>query len=90
MIRHKKSSKVVTPDPDLAQWCAALAAITTPVDIVPPGWMTAQQLAVKTKVPVPTLHKKLKRFVASGQAERKMFRVRLARKTRPVTHYKLK
>ena len=90
MSRHKKSAKIVTPDPDLAQWCAALAAIATPVDIVPPGWQTIQQIASKTKVPVPTLQQKLNRLVASGQAERKMFRIRLARNTRPVPHYRLK
>ena len=78
------------PDPDLAQWCAALAGITTATDVVPPGWETTQQIAAKTKVPVATLQQKLKRLVASGQAERKMFRIRLARNTRPVPHYRLK
>ena len=89
-MSHKKSAKIVTPDPDLAQWCAALAAITTPIDIVPLGWQTTQQIAAKTKVPVPTLQQKLKRLVASGKAERKMFCVRLAKNTRPVPHYRLK
>ena len=89
-MSHKKSAKVVTPDPDLAQWCAALAAITTPVDIVPLGWETTQQIAAKTKVPVPTLQQKLKRLVAAGQAEQKMFCIRLAKNTRPVPHYRLK
>lgn len=78
-----------TTDPDLAQWCAALAAIPTPVDIVPPGWQTVQQISDKIKVPVPTLQQKLKRLVSSGQAERKMFRIRLARNTRPVPHFRL-
>ena len=89
-MSHKKSSKIVTPDPDLAQWCAALTQITAPADFVPPGWQTIQQIAAKTKVPVATLQQKLKRLVASGQAERKMFRIRLARNTRPVPHYRLK
>ena len=89
-MSHKKSAKVVTPDPDLAQWCAALAAITTPVDIVPLGWETTQQIAAKTKVPVATLQQKLKRLVAAGQAEQKMFCIRLAKNTRPVPHYRLK
>ena len=78
------------PDPDLAQWCAALAAITTPVDVVPSGWQSIQQISDKTKVPTPTLQQKLNRLVASGQAERKKFRIRLARNTRPVPHYRLK
>jgi hypothetical protein len=83
-------SKRPKPDADLAQWCKALAQITTPVDVVPPGWQTAQQLAAKTKVPVPTLQQKLKRLLAAGQAERKMFSVRLTKYTRPVPHYRLK
>ena len=89
-MSHKKSAKVVTPDPDLAEWCAALAAITTPTDVVPPGWETTRQIAAKTKVPVPTLQQKLKRLVAAGQAEQKMFCIRLAKNTRPVPHYRLK
>ena len=89
-MSHKKSAKIVTPDHDLAEWCAALAGITTPTDVVPPDWETTQQIAAKTKVPVPTLQQKLKRLVAAGQAERKKFRIRLARNTRPVPHYRLK
>ena len=71
-------------------WAAALSQITTPVDVVPPGWQTIQQISDKTKVPTPTLQQKLNRLVASGQAERKMFRIRLAKNTRPVPHYRLK
>jgi hypothetical protein len=78
------------PDADLAQWCKALAQITTPVDVVPPGWQTARQLAAKTKAPVPTLQQKLKRLVAAGRAERKNFRVQLEKNVRPVPHYRLK
>jgi hypothetical protein len=85
-------SKISTAkaDPDLAQWCAALAQITTPADVVPPGWQTAQQIATRTKVPLATLQHKLKRLLATGRAERKMFCVRLAKQTRPVPHYRLK
>ena len=71
-------------------WAAALSQITTPVDIVPHGWQTIQQISDKTKIPVPTLQQKLNRLVSSGQAERKMFRIRLAKNTRPVPHYRLK
>ena len=88
-MSHKKSAKVVTPDPDLAQWCAALTQITAPADVVPPGWQTAQQIATRTKVPLATLQQKLRRLVAGGQAERKMFCIRLAKQTRPVPHYRL-
>jgi hypothetical protein len=78
------------PDPELAKWCAVLAQVTTPVDVVPPGWQTIQQISDKTKVPVPTLQQKINRLVFTGQAERKKFTIRLAKKTRPVPHYKLK
>ncbi len=82
--------KVTAEDLAASAWAAALSQIATPVDIVPPGWQTIQQIAAKTKIPVPTLQQKLNRLVASGQAERKKFRIRLARNTRPVPHYRLK
>lgn len=82
--------KVTAEDLAASAWAAALAQISTPVDVVPLGWQTIQQIAAKTKIPVPTLQQKLKRLVSSGQAERKMFRIRLAKNTRPVPHYRLK
>ena len=82
--------KVTAEELAASAWAAALAQISTPVDVVPPGWQTIQQIAGKTKIPVPTLQQKLNRLVASGQAERKKFRIRLARNTRPVPHYRLK
>jgi hypothetical protein len=77
-------------DPDLAAWCQALAAVTAPVDTVPPGWQTAQQISAQTKAPIPTLQNKLRHLVASGKAERKNFVIRLSKTTRPVPHYRLK
>jgi len=82
--------KVTAEELAASAWAAALSQITTPVDIVPPGWQTIQQISAKTKVPVPTLQQKLKRLVASGKVERKMFRICLAKNTRPVPHYRLK
>ena len=82
--------KVTAEELAASAWAAALSQITTPTDVVPPGWETIQQIAHKTKVPVPTLQQKLKRLVSSGQAELKMFRIRLAKNTRPVPHYRLK
>ena len=82
--------KVTAEDLAASAWAAALSQISTPVDVVPPGWQTTQQIAAKTKVPVATLQQKLKRLVASGQAEQKMFCIRLAKNTRPVPHYCLK
>ena len=77
-------------DSDLAAWCAALAAVTAPVDTVPPGWLTAKELAAQSKTPVPTLQTKLQQLVAAGKAERKNFVIRLSKTTRPVPHYRLK
>ena len=90
MSRHKKSASFVTPDADLAKWCTALASCTAATDIVPSGWKTAQQLAAKTKTPLPTLQQKLKRLIDLGQAERKNFKIKLSVQTRPVPHYRLK
>jgi hypothetical protein len=78
------------PDKDLAKWCAALATVSAPIDVVPPGWHTVIQLSNKTKAGVPTLQKKLRHLLNSGQAERKNFRIRLAKNVRPVPHYRLK
>jgi DNA-binding Lrp family transcriptional regulator len=78
------------PDADLAKWCALLAENTAPTDTVPPGWLTAREIAAKTKTSLPTLQNKLKRLVESGKAERKNFRIKLEHNVRPVPHYKLK
>ena len=85
-------SKISTAkaDPDLAQWCAALAQITAPVDVVPPGWHSSKAIAQKLKLPKATLKPRLRALVSSGRCERRMFRVRLKQLTRPVPHYRLK
>jgi hypothetical protein len=85
-----KKGKLTAEMLEQSAWAAALAAIVAPVEAVPPGWQTAQQIAAKTGVPLATLQQKLKRLVDGSQAERKMFCVRLAKQTRPVPHYKLK
>jgi len=90
MSGHQKSASLVTPDADLAKWCTALASCTEATDIVPSGWNTAQQLAAKTKTPLPTLQQKLKRLMDAGQAERKNFKIKLTIQIRPVPHYRLK
>lgn len=83
-------SKRAKPDPDLAQWCAALAEVTAPVDVVPPGWHQAKAISEKLKLPKATLKPRLRALLASGQCERRMFRVRLKQLTRPVPHYRLR
>ena len=85
-----KKGKLTAEMLEQSAWAAALAAIAMPVDAVPPGWNTVQQIATKTKTPVATLQKKLKHLIDAGQAERKMFRIQLQTNARPVPHYKLK
>jgi hypothetical protein len=85
-----KKGKLTAEMLEQSAWAAALAAIAVPVEAVPPGWNTAQQIAQQTKTPVTTLQKKLKHLIAAGQAERKLFRIRLDKNTRPVPHYRLK
>jgi response regulator of citrate/malate metabolism len=77
------------PDPDLAKWCAALAA---PIieDEVPPGWMTARELAKKLGKADSTMGKLLNRAVVEGRAAKQSFRITSGQVTRPVPHYRLK
>jgi response regulator of citrate/malate metabolism len=81
-LRQKK-------DPDLAAWCAALAS---PIieDTVPPGWMTARELAKKLGKAESTMGKLLNRAVLDGRAEKQSFRITSGQVTRPVPHYRLK
>jgi hypothetical protein len=86
-----KSSKklTTTPDPDLAKWCAALAAPAIP-DEVPPGWMTVQQLSIRLGVARRTVGERLSNAVREGRAERQNFRISTGAVTRPIPHYRLK
>lgn len=76
-------------DPDLAKWCEALA-FPTPLDTVPPGWLTVQQLADKLGVPRRTIGERISNAVREGRAERQMFRISTGAVTRPIPHYRLK
>jgi len=82
--------KVTAEELAASAWAAALSQISTPVDVVPSGWQTIQVVSKQTGVPIPTLQVKLRKLVNSGQAERRMFTIRLAQKVRPVPHYRLK
>jgi len=84
------SRRTIKGDPDLAEWCKALASCSRPPEVVSLGWQTAQQISQQTKVPLPTLQQKLKRLVESGLAEKRSFTIKLAAQTRPVPHYRLK
>lgn len=82
------SKRAVTPDPDLAKWCAALASTT--VEEVPPGWVTVAQLAIKFGKADCTVSAQLTRAVREGRAETKRFRINTSRGPYPVPHYRLK
>jgi acyl CoA:acetate/3-ketoacid CoA transferase beta subunit len=77
------------PDPDLAAWCEALASPIVP-DEVPPGWLTARELATKLKKGNSTMNHLLATAVAEGRAERQLFRIASGQVTRPVPHYRLR
>ena len=89
-MSHKKSAKIVTPDPELERWCAVLSAGSAVAEIVPPGWFTIQQLARARGRSDCSTSIVIKQLIESGRAERKVFTVKLAQHTRPVAHYRLK
>ena len=87
-MSHKKSAAKVTPDADLAAWCSAL--VPNAVDKVPPGWLTALDLAAKIGKSRDTVSNQLTRAVRDGRAEVRKFRVLTPRGAYPVPHYRLK
>jgi hypothetical protein len=76
-------------DPDLAQWCAALAAPAV-TDVIPPGWFTTKTLADKLGKTRPTMARLLADAVAAGRCEVQKFRLTTGAVTRPVPHYRPK
>jgi hypothetical protein len=76
-------------DPDLAQWCVALASPAV-TDLVPPGWFTTRQLAEKLNKALPTMGRLLAEAVAAGRCEVQHFRATTGSVTRPVPHYRPK
>lgn len=89
-MSHKKSAKNVTPDPDLAAWCAALAPKHEP-DVVPAGWLTAIALGKLLGKDRSTVTGLLQTAIKEGRAEVKKFRVPSGQRgIYPVPHYKLK
>jgi len=83
------SKRAASPDPDLTQWCAALAAAAV-TDVVPPGWFTTKQLSDKLGKTRPTMTRLLAEAVAAGRCEVQHFRATTGSVTRPVPHYRLK
>jgi hypothetical protein len=89
-MSHKKSAKNVTPDADLAAWCAVLSASSVVPEVVPPGWFTVSQLAAKWGRSECTTGERVKRLFRAGQIERQDFVVQLQQVVRRTPHYKLK
>ena len=84
-----KSKLSTSKDSDLAKWCAALAS-SAALDAVPPGWLTARQLAAKLGKSRNTMGSLLASAVREGRADRQDFRIVNGQVTRPVPHYKLR
>jgi hypothetical protein len=83
-------SKLSTPDPDLAAWCAALAS-TAPTDVVPPGWFTPAQLAEKLGMTSERMKRRITELMKLGKCETQKFRVSNGcRGVYPLPHYRLK
>lgn len=85
-------SQSVTPKPDaeLARWCQILSQSSVAPDEVPAGWFTVAQLADKLDRSHCNTSERVRKMVAAGKAEKKMFRIQLEEKVRPVPHYRLK
>ena len=88
MSRCKNSTKLSTPDADLAAWCSAL--VPNEIDEVPPGWITAHDLAAKLGKSRDTVGNQLTCAVKAGRAEVKKFRIMTGRGSYPTPHYRLK
>ncbi len=76
-------------DPDLAKWCAALAAPAV-TDVIPPGWFTTKQLADKLNKTRPTMARLLGAAVEDGRCDMQKFRVSVGSFARLTPHYRLK
>jgi hypothetical protein len=88
-MSRKAAPNRLTPDADLAAWCAVLSE-AKPADKVPDGWLTAKQIAEKTGKALSTIGSQLCHAVSQGRCERKSFRIQTGDMVRPVPHYKLK
>lgn len=74
----------------LARWSKALSSPSVEPEQVPDGWFTVAQLADKLDRSHCNTSERVRKMVAAGKAEKKMFRIQLEQKVRPVPHYRLK
>ena len=86
----KSQSVIPKPDDDLARWCQILSQSSIVPDKVPDGWFTVAQLADRIDPSNSNTSERVRKMVAAGKAEKKMFRIQLEEKVRPVPHYRLK
>jgi hypothetical protein len=84
-----KKGKLSAEQIEEAAWAAALVSPIIP-DEVPPGWLTARQLAKKLNKPESTMGKLLNHAVVEGRAAKQSFRITSGQVTRPVPHYRIK
>lgn len=88
-MSYKKTVKVITPDPQLAAWCEALAP-RHEYDVVPEGWLTAIELGKLLGKDRSTVTSLLQKALRDGRAEVKKFRVPSGQRgVYPTPHYKL-
>lgn len=72
-------------------WADALASASRdrPVDTVPRGWKTCQQIAAETGRSASHTVAILADLVARGKAECRKFRVKTTSRVMPIQHYRL-
>jgi AraC-like DNA-binding protein len=88
-MSHKKSAKNVTPDPDLARWCAALATQAA-TDEVPAGWLKMSEIATLLGKSESHMAKLIRKAADDGRCETAMFRVVCGQRVMALRHYRLK
>ena len=86
----KSQSVIPKTDAELARWCQILSQSSVVPDKVPAGWFTVAQLADKLDRSHCNTSERVRKMVAAGKAEKKMFRIQLDERVRPVPHYRLK
>lgn len=86
----KKRPAPSPTDTDLAEWCAVLASPGPVTDIVPPGWLTAFELADKLGASLTETRRRIGKALAEGKLECKKFRILTTGKSHSVYHYRRK
>lgn len=72
------------------EWAEALDRLLShQMEVVPPGWKTATQIAKELGLCYEMGKLKARAMVKAGLAERKYFRVKWGRGVRPTPHYRL-